>query len=138
MAHYSLHWRRGSQIQNRHRSSGDSYIGANLQTPPTRTSQETLQNTLQASVSELGNSWSSTSSTDPWTDDDQTNIVRGQGSRPEPARAPRCYLLAPNSPWGGGGGMASQDDLQSQFPGIFSGLGTLGEEYHIQLTLYIQ
>ena len=32
-------------------------------------------------------------------------------------------------------GMVSVDDLQSQFPGIFSGLGTLGEEYHIQLKM---
>ena len=31
------------------------------------------------------------------------------------------------------GEMASPDDLQSKFPGIFSGLGTFGEEYNIQL-----
>ena len=29
--------------------------------------------------------------------------------------------------------MASPDDLQSKFPGIFSGLGTFREEYNIQL-----
>ena len=103
MAHYNLHLRRGSQIEDRHGRSGDSYIGANLQTPPTRTPQQTLQNTLRACVSELGNSWSSTSTTDPRSVDDQTNIVRCQGSTPESARAPCYYPLAPNSPCGGEG-----------------------------------